>query len=231
MLLLVQICSVVELSYGISVCSTAVYIDSDRRYHFHVDEYRDLETTAKEFCDIHAVPSSECRRIVLTHTARCFPLHATPDPHDNVEISEEDFIKNPVESPLVDVIDYSQKVGPVLQVHDARYTGSNGVVNCQAFLGEMKARTVKRCCIALALSAEHCQLLEGEYNKLLTRGEMGRDSTENVADADTFDRSSSTQRRGMFDSFVDSVNRFTSTNWNWILLVVSIFYVMLNHNR
>ena len=202
MLLLAQICSVAELSYGISVCSTAVYIDNDRRHHFHVDEYRDLETTAKEFCDIHAVPSSECRRIVLMHTERCFPSHATPDPKDNVKISDADLIENPVENTLADVIDYSQKVGPVLQVHDARYTGINGVVNCQAFLGEVKARTVKRCCVALALNAEHCQLLEGEYNKLLTRGEMGRDSVENEADANTFDRSSSTHSGGMFKSFV-----------------------------
>ena len=219
-------------SWSISMCTTSIYING-QAFTFHVEEANDLEASAKEFCDNHDVTSSECSKVVSAHKTRCFPANTVNTDTDMSLTTEEIPVRVKDEQQKPDKIDYSQKIGPLLQVQDVRTGRHASVVNCQAFLGESKLRTVKRCCISLDLNDEHCKLLTSEYDKLLLQERELFSSESLLGEGDRADQpeaSKSTQHliEEKIIEIINYCNTEITAHWNWVLLIVSIIYVVLN---
>jgi hypothetical protein len=218
--------------YGINVCYTTVWIDKIA-LKFHTEYLHEVDKVANAFCSQHNVNYEECDRIKKHHKLRCFQQPGEEAGADMVrsdahrKVEDED-IKISEAALEVAEVDYSQKVGPILEVTDIGNGQDRLAFKCQSFAGETIARTCKRCCVTLSLSEENCKLLSLEYEKLINRAERSNEAFNDITTNDPAPE----ETRSPIDLivyYVYGLNDFIALYWNWILLLVSCFYVYFNN--
>ena len=147
----------------ISLCSTTIYINSEP-FRFHADSLQDLDKVADAFCVEHIVNTVDCNVIKSNHIDHCFTsssgVDSDKDQIDQIEKTDSLYSRQHSE------VDYSIKVGPILQIFDSRNGQDGKIFNCQAYQGEGIARAVKRCCVTLQLDISHCEQVRTEFDRL-----------------------------------------------------------------
>ena len=166
---LLLLLSYIQLLAGISTCSSNVHVNEDLK-SFHTDFYDTLDADLLSFCVSNYISDFECNKVKAFHIKNCFNNRYT----STLEIPKSDNLNQLNEkiednTGLVFVkknigkIDFSMKVGPILEVH----TNSQKYY-LQSFLNESPEESVIRFCGMLNLDNNHnnCRIIKNNFLKL-----------------------------------------------------------------
>lgn len=244
--ILILPCIFLRSGQSISFCSTPITLSTGSTIPFHVEEEKNLLTSAQHFCLKYFITESDCQRIVHFHRQKCFtnthPSPPTPavvpaeremeDKEMIPEMKEECEENDKLSSISTNDIDYSQRVGPILSVTHKEVTQ-----NLQTYLGETPEDAIKRFCGMLKLSPVECQQVRETFLKLISSKksaaamEPPTPSAEDVVPEES--ATSSESRESSFVSYwrniTDQVTAFLNQYWNYILLLVTVAYVILEN--
>jgi hypothetical protein len=232
--ILVSSLIVLRFSQSISFCSTPITLSAGQTIPFHVEEEDNLLTAAQHFCLRYFIGESDCQRIVKFHREKCFPKNDTPVQGGTEAGGERDNEKSQVnegfQSPAsTNEIDYSQRVGPILSV-----THKEVRQNLQTYFGETPEDAIKRFCGMLKLNPVECQQVRETFLKLISSKESPTIDKHSLSakgdDSESSDSPApSPSSPSHWNNISSHITMFLNQYWNYILLLVTVVYVILEN--
>jgi hypothetical protein len=175
--------------------------------------------------------ANECEKIVSYHYENCFKKSTTVEVLQDVQNKKEELILNNVKSENANQnennnnkIDYSQKIGPILNVYKKQMDGTTILYSCQSYVGEAPENTVKRFCGMLSIDFEQCQNVRNEFLNLYNDQ---YDKSKN--DDDTENKKSYSYMNTcllLISNYYEIILNQIKYYWKFIVLVIAIIYVI-----
>lgn len=207
-----------------SMCRTAVYF-GDTMVYFQVDDILEVDDWLKRFCKEHLLSPTDCFRVKQQHIENCFgPTQATAPTRDEAKNAdgESEGVKSNVASRRPIPIDYSQKVGPTIDVDIEGH-----IHLLQSFSGESPAQTVTRFCGLTKLEPHRCQQVRKAWFEL-----VGAEFSDNGVQNNAISSGNGwmASEYHLLRSVLAEVNAWLDKYWSWVVLIASIVFVIMGHH-